>query len=190
MTAPTPFAASKAQEAARLNDRYHTLSGRFIEKCAEAERYVLRLLDREDADVKPRAPLSCKLKALRDIIEPQSSSGQAKKLAKLLNELEPLADLRTELAHSTSCIGRLDGELMIFLKNAAEQHPRIDRRLAISPDDLRNAHVDLSILVNQLSQMASTKLHAVSPAPSAPQRQPAASVSKPAPPPPAAPGAK
>jgi hypothetical protein len=153
---PSICVQDAACEPERLVLQLQAASGRFIEKCAEAERYVLVLLNAGDSPkpVQPRAPLSCKIAALRATAEGRPGSPRQKKLLKLLDELAPLAELRTELAHSTMSAGLLGSEPTIFLGNAANCHKWIDQRVAITAEGMKEAHRALSGLVNQLRQQS------------------------------------
>lgn len=146
--------AEAGSASERLVPRLHAASGRLIEKCAEAEQHILALLRAGDGaePLQPKAPLICKMRMLRAATELLPASARKKKLLQLLDELQPLAELRTELAHSTMSAGLLEGDGTVFLKNAAEHHKWIDRRVAITAEGMKEAHRALSDLVNRLRQ--------------------------------------
>ena len=127
--------------------------GSFIEKCAEAETYLLRLLNRYEADgaKHPKATLACKLAALRAV----AVDGKRSKLLARLTALEPLAELRSELAHSTFSIVPFSDPPTILFANAAESHAWINRRVVISLDQLLEAQRELHRTTNSLKQLAS-----------------------------------
>ena len=145
-------------EVEDLSEQFHLLSGKIVEKCAEAETHVVALLRAQASNtgISPKAPLACKMKALRAASEQREPTKQESKLLSLLNDLEPLADLRTEIAHSVQSWGWLDGRSTVVLKNAADQHSRVDRRVVIALDELKDAHRELSSLANQFSQLVAT----------------------------------
>jgi hypothetical protein len=76
------------------------------------------------------------------------------KLLKLLKELRPLTDLRSELAHSTFSVVPISDPMLILFKNAAECDTWIDRRVVITLERLMKAKSELSRVANGLKQLA------------------------------------
>jgi hypothetical protein len=135
--------------------KIHEVIGALVEKCAQAEGHLLALLRLYDAEgaKHPKTTLSCKITALRSAAAGKPDT-KARKLLKLLKELEPLADLRSELAHSTFTIVPLSEPPLILFKNAAESDVWIDRRMVITLERLIKAKSELSRVANGLKQLA------------------------------------
>jgi len=126
-----------------------------VEKCAEAEGYVLdHLLAFGGKGADARKPfLSLKIEALRSELRSLTSPDKRREaILALLDELSPLAELRAVLAHSTMHRGLLDGVPVVFLKNASHRHPYLDSRVIISVEKLKAAFNKLSSITNQLGQ--------------------------------------
>lgn len=135
-------------------DEAHIQRSKLVEKCTAAERWITEMLRSYGYGGSLRASLSSKIETLRKLADPQKRPKTDNKLLRLLDELSPLAELRSELAHSTMTHGTEEGRAVIILRNAAENHPFIDRRVIVSASNLRDANRQLSNIANQLKQLA------------------------------------
>lgn len=141
-----------------LLEEAHISRSKIVEMSAAVERQIWALLQTRDGNhnCSPKALLSKKIETLRQAVEEKKQPAKGdKKVLELLAELVPLADLRSELVHSTMSQGALEGQPVVVLKNAGETHPTIDRRVIVTIDALKSAHQRLSRISNQLKQLAS-----------------------------------
>jgi len=146
--------AEEAPENWSLDDA-HICRSKLVEKCADAEFHVLALLRARGDNSSCKTPFSRKIEALRVAATKQKSPGKADlKIVQLLEDLLPLADLRSELVHSTMERGAAAGRSVILFRNAAEVHRIVDRRVVLTLADLKDATQRLSDVVNQLKQLA------------------------------------
>jgi hypothetical protein len=129
----------------------HVWRSRILDKCAEAERYVLQVLIAGGGACSAKAPLSKKMESLARLIADGCLAARADKIGGLLKKLEPLSDLRSELAHSTLSIADIEGETVAVLRHAGADTTRTILSLA----RLKGCHGDLSGIVNSLGQQAS-----------------------------------
>jgi hypothetical protein len=127
----------------------HIWRSRIVDKCAEAERYVLHLLRAGGGDCSPKAPLSQKMESLAKLMAEPGSTVRARKIGPLLERLTPLSELRSELAHSTMSVAEIDDEMVAVLHNAAAADTA---RTILSGARLRACHRELSQIVNSLRQ--------------------------------------
>jgi hypothetical protein len=132
----------------------HIWRSKIIDKCSEAERHVLILLAaRDDSKLCPTASLSHKIESLRKALKRVTPAGKCEKaVLSLLDRMERLAGLRSELAHSNMEVAELNGQKIIMLKNASQTNPFIDKRVHLSTGQLKDAHTQLCAVSHQLSQ--------------------------------------
>ena len=130
-------------------DLAHVWRSKIVDKCAEAERYILRLLA-AGGETPPKAPLSQKMKCLSRLIIDGSCAIRTEKIGPLLARLEPLSNLRAELVHSTMSVAEIDGEWVAVLHNAAAD----TARTVLSAMRLKACHQELSKIANSLRQEA------------------------------------
>lgn len=138
-------------------DAAHILRSKIIDKCAEAERQILRLIQAAGGDVTAKALFSQKIDALKRCLIENPRPLRADRIQRLLQPLAELVCLRSELAHSTLSIGQVEGETVAILWNAAEPSKADGLRRIISLDRLRCVHQQLSSIANSLRQEAERK---------------------------------
>jgi len=126
----------------------HVWRSKIVDKCAEAERYLIRLLRAGGGASLPKAPLSQKMGNLGRLIGEGECALRDKKIRPLLERLEPLSKLRSELVHSTMSVAEIEGEKVAVLRNAAAD----DSRMILSLADFKARHAELSRIVNSLQQ--------------------------------------
>ncbi|WP_339693111.1 hypothetical protein [uncultured Parasphingorhabdus sp.] len=86
-------------------DDAHIFRSKLIDKLAEIETWMTRKFAKLDPDIIGKKPLGHKLAIVRKLAEQaEPKLKHAGKILKLLNHLQPYADLRAELAHSTLTI--------------------------------------------------------------------------------------
>jgi hypothetical protein len=137
----------------RLDDA-HVWRSKIVEKCAMAERAIVALLSKRGIDTGGKAPLSQKIEKLRKIVGDAPAKRSDRTLRQTLDELVPLAELRSELAHSTTALAVIDGERFIILRNAGDKHPEVDRRVVIAIDKMNEISRRLNAVANRLKQAA------------------------------------
>ena len=132
----------------------HVIRSKIIDKCAEAERHVLRLLRTTDDAISSRAPLSQKLCCLKNQVLGGHVPGRVGRIHELLNRLEPLSNLRSELAHSTLSTAQIEGLQVAVLWNADAPEDAEGTRTILTLTKLREVHMHLSRVANSLKQAA------------------------------------
>lgn len=135
-------------------DAAHVWRSRIVEKCAEAERHILRLLHAAGATCTAKAPLSQKIEALKQALDDPPPSMRSNRLLPLLEKLRPLSDLRSELVHSTVSIADMEGETVAVFRSAAEPQEGVGERLIMTTARLKGLREDLSRVANGLKQEA------------------------------------
>jgi len=155
MNAITGKLARAADEAAACLDDAHLLRSKLIDKCAAVEGAVLAHLSNRSIKISAKAPLSQKMALLRDSLRDKTPLSKAdRSLQKAMVELQPLAELRSELAHSTLERAAVNGQVIFLLRNAADEGSSVDRRVVVTPASLRDATSQLSQIANRLRQLA------------------------------------
>ena len=159
MTFMPPAAENSEQESEQEADLvsiddFHVLRSKFVEKCASAERHVLRLLRVVNGTWSAKAPLSQKIEQLRKMLSQPDCKVRVVKIGKLLDRLEPQSNLRSELVHSTISISNLEGIQAVVLWPSDEPQPADGRRTILTFDKLKHNWRDLSQVVNALEQEA------------------------------------
>jgi hypothetical protein len=136
------------------HDEAHKWRSKIVDKSAEVERQVLRLLHACCGKWQRKAPLSQKIEALKRSIAEAASPISVTKVAPLLERLQPLSELRSELVHSTLSITDMDGQSIVILWNASDDQETDLRRVVLTFDRLRRCHWELSDIANSLRQEA------------------------------------
>jgi hypothetical protein len=152
----------------------HIYRSEFVDKCAEAERYICHLIAQRGGAIGKTCvlPLSQKIDRLRAVLAEPPASAKCDKLIEVLNELGPLSDFRSVLVHSTMSPARLDEDEVIILHNSSDSHRRFGERALFSWVDLRITNTKLDRAVNRLKHAA--EVHATPPAPHPPEPDAAA----------------
>jgi len=127
----------------------HIWRSKITDKCAEAERHVLRLERAGGGTCPARASLSQKMESLAQILTGGACALRARKIRPLLRRLRALLDLRSELVHSTLSLTESKGETVAVLRHAANE-----ARTILSLADLKVRHSEFSQIANSLRQEA------------------------------------
>ncbi len=137
-------------------DVVHIDRSRIVEKCVEAERHTLRLLQAAGARCSAKAPLSQKIEALRETLASKPPKVRSDKLLTLLERLEPLSNWRSQLVHSTVTVAPVEGEVVAVFRCASEQLDGSGERLIMTRARLRWLFDQLSQVANSLKQECAT----------------------------------
>jgi hypothetical protein len=101
-------------------DDAHIFRSKLIDKLAEIETWMARKFAKFDPDIIGKRPLGQKLAIVRKLAEQtESKLKQPVKVLRLLDRLQPFADLRAELAHSTLTMLTTEQQGTIFLYDNA-----------------------------------------------------------------------
>ena len=136
-------------------DDAHLWRSKLVEKCAEAERCVIALLQAAGKTSQAKAPLSQKIETLKKTLD-DSAKADAKLLA-LLEQLRPCSDLRSDLVHSTISIAVIEDENVAVVRSASEQHEGAGTRLLMKLACLKARYDETSGIVNRLRQAADAR---------------------------------
>ena len=79
---------------------------------------------------------------------------RAATISQLLEKLQPLSDLRSELAHSTMTVSEIEGARVAVLHNAAAEGTAQTIRNVLTLEQFKECHKDLSNIANSLRQEA------------------------------------
>tara|TARA_R110000824_G_scaffold4203_2_gene19945 strand:+ start:8893 stop:9375 length:483 start_codon:yes stop_codon:yes gene_type:complete len=97
-------------------DDAHIFRSKLIDKFAEVETWITRKFATLDPDIIGKRPLGHKLTMVRKLAEQaEPKLKHPGKILKLLDRLQPYADLRAELAHSTLTIFTTEQQLNVVL---------------------------------------------------------------------------
>lgn len=97
-------------------DDAHIFRSKLIDKLAEVETWMTRKFANLDPDIIGKRPLGHKLTMVRKLAEQaEPKLKHPGKILKLLDRLQPYADLRAELAHSTLTIFTTEQQLNVVL---------------------------------------------------------------------------
>ncbi|HYI63366.1 MAG TPA: hypothetical protein VEW71_00620 [Allosphingosinicella sp.] len=135
-------------------DAAHIWRSKLVEKCAEAERHVLRLLQRAGATCQAKAPLSQKIEALKKALAVNLSNLRSAPILALLDDLRPLSDLRSDLVHSTVSVATVEGSPVAVFRKTSEQEAGVGDRRIITAAGFKDLHEALSGVANRLKQEA------------------------------------
>ena len=133
-------------------DGAHIWRSKIIEKCAEAERYVLNLLQARGKTCPAKAPLSQKIEALKKAVNGGTKTDA--KLLTLLEELRPYSDLRSDLVHATVSIAVIEEGQVAVVRSAAELDDGAGERRLMTQACFKAAYEGTSRVVNSLKQAA------------------------------------
>jgi hypothetical protein len=129
---------------------WHLRKSKFLCKAAKCEA-ELRRLAATPADSKLHfKALAEKLRATKPAAKQAPSNTPSDKI---LEELLPLIDLRSELAHSYIYANHgLDPD-KILIKNAQDRHLHFEKVTLLSAEEFKNAYDRLSWIVGQLAKI-------------------------------------
>jgi len=133
----------------------HVFRGRFFDKCAKIEEWLIGQIDEHGSGKKPLL-FGQRLKAVRDLapcICP--SAKKQERLLALLDRLQPHADLRATLGHARQTVATdSHGEVWTIFTPADRREA--GRRIVLDPGDRKQALTELNTIANQLSQLTAT----------------------------------
>jgi hypothetical protein len=151
LVAPPP---SHGAERILNLDRAHIQRSRIVDKCAEADRHLLRILGLAGNATPPRTPFSQKIEALRRLLAEDRPIIRPMSILPRLKRLETLWVVRSELAHSTMSIEVIEGKRVVILRNAAESEEATGPGTILTYTSLKETHEELSRVANWLKQAA------------------------------------
>lgn len=141
--------------AALSLEETHIWRSKLVDKCAEAERHILKLLESAGANCQPKAPLSQKIETLKTALSDRARlPNPPVTLLKLLEELRRFSDLRSVLVHSTVSMATVEDETVAVFRCAGEQKEGSGGRHIMTIDCLKAAHKGTSVVANKLKQTA------------------------------------
>jgi len=113
-----------ADDIAALEKVAHVFRSQLIEKFAEIETVIIKKIQNAEPDIIGKKPLGQKLAMMRKVATQNPPLFKnASQVVKLLNQLQPFADLRAELAHSTfSILSTAQKGDIVVCRNANEAH--------------------------------------------------------------------
>ena len=132
----------------------HLWRSKIVDKCADAERQVLRHLKLAGGNVSAKALLSQKIDRLTKLMEATGGPVRAPKVGPLLDRLRPIALLRSELVHSTLSMAQVEGQRAAILRSSAMELSADGSREILTLARLKETHAKLSRIVNGLRQEA------------------------------------
>ena len=113
---------SSAEDIAALEQVAHVFRSQLIEKFAEIETAIIKKVQKAEPAIIGKKPLGLKFDIVRKlVIQNPPIFKNPSKVGKLLDQLQPFADLRAELAHSTITIlsTAQKGDIVVY-RNANE----------------------------------------------------------------------
>ena len=141
----------------------HLFRSEVLQQCALVERWTVSILESSDVFAlrggKPTLPrlFGQKLKALGDLSKanPQLFR-KSERIDILLEEFQPYADMRSELAHSILSCGRLDEEpVVVFTNTGIHIAPNTPKRITLTESECKSL---ISKLKQQVKQIRDQKL--------------------------------
>lgn len=82
-----------------MSQHAHAFRGEYIDVCAQIEHWALSVIERADAGKKPPYLFGLKLRRVGEIAATSQLFCKPARVCELLDQLKPLADLRSQLAH-------------------------------------------------------------------------------------------
>ena len=141
-------------EAALSSAEVHLMRSKIVDKCAQVERHILKLIDLCGASVSPNALLSQKIEALKRALEASPEDPARSSILAILEELGAVSDLRSELVHSTVSTATVERRTVAVFRRANEQDAGSGRRLIMTRESLKVAHDRASNSANKLKRAA------------------------------------
>lgn len=83
-----------------MNQHAHAFRGEFIDVCAQVEQWTLKVIKHADPGGKPPYLFGLKLKRVGEIATTGTLFSKPARVCDLLDQLKPLAELRSQLAHA------------------------------------------------------------------------------------------
>lgn len=155
ITFPRTAAMPHKRENPRVDD-FHQLRGHIVDGCAMIERAIVAMLYREEgshkyADVR----MQDKVAVLRKRIAAHKElTKRDRKTIQLLDELDPVIELRAILARSTLSMGQVDGQRVFILRPVADYSPTLDRRIVFTTEQLEHRKRRICELAHHFGQLA------------------------------------
>lgn len=142
-------------------ERAHVFRSKLIERCAQVERWATKaansILPPATGKSRPvMVLLGHKIEEVRDLARKHPDRfGNAVKVIERLDQFQPYAELRSELAHATTEVVILEnGEAQLQFNNAGLCHQLIERRIVLTGEAVRQIAKDLADLTNQIQQLS------------------------------------
>ena len=117
----------------------HAFRGEYIDLCAQIERWALEVLKSAPAVKSGKAPskpphlFGQKMNAIGELTADEAGVfARPKRVRDILAELEPLLQLRSDLAHGTLSVMAIDTEELFAFEHAeSERLPGVPQRLCL-----------------------------------------------------------
>jgi len=141
-------------------DDAHIFRSKLIDKLAEIETWMARKFAKFDPDIIGRGPLGQKLGKVRKLAEQaEPKLKNPAKVLKLLDRLQPYADLRAELAHSTLKIFTTEEQgNIIFYENANDAgHSTIKKSGQLTSGQMKHFLNRTEQICDQLKSLENSK---------------------------------
>ena len=141
-------------------DDAHIFRSKLIDKLAEIETWMTRKFAKFDPDIIGKRPLGQKLAMVRRLAEQAEPKLQNPvKVLKLLDRLQPYADLRAELAHSTLKIfATEEHRTIIFYENANDAgHSAIKKSGRLTSGQMKHFLKRTEQICDQLKSLENSK---------------------------------
>jgi len=141
-------------------DDAHIFRSELIDKLAEIETWMNRKFAKFDSDIMGKRPLGQKLALVRKLAEQaESKLKHPAKVLKLLDRLQPFADLRAELAHSTLTMLTTKERGTIFRYDNANDagHPTVKKSGQLTSGQMKHYLKRTEQICDQLKSLENKK---------------------------------
>ena len=121
---------NSAEDIAELEQVAHVFRSQLIEKFAEIETAIIKKVQKAEPDIIGKKPLGQKLAIVRKLATQNPPIFKnPSKVEKLLDQVQPFADLRAELAHSTFTIlsTAQKGHIVVYRNANEAHHPAVQK---------------------------------------------------------------
>jgi hypothetical protein len=153
MTAPASFPPLPFDAATACGCPAECFVGQFLGKVAEFEIWMVERLARLDPKPRIETLIGSRVAALRKAIEQKPAIvRRPKRVAELLDRLQPLLDLRSTIAHArTTALQSEEGERMYLFETASPDADRAwQARTLLRDRELKALQGNLAKLVKEL----------------------------------------
>jgi hypothetical protein len=131
----------------------HRFRGRFLDKCAAVERWAVEVLLEAGEATKSCHLFGHKLAAVRKLaLEAESRLKSPKKVLHLLDQFQPFATLRSDLAHSTLRTATTDEESVLIFTSCNQAREEGWKSVVLGEKEQRQVLTGVSRLANELGQ--------------------------------------
>jgi|GEM_PF-1799264 len=137
-------------------DSGHLFRGRFLDKCAFVEQWAIETLAASGEASKARYLFGQKLAAVQKLAEADPSPLKgARKILALLEQFQPLAALRSDLAHSRLTVAATpEGAPLLIFEPCNAGSAAARRSVVLREEECQTVLGELSRLANQLRQLS------------------------------------